>query len=409
MLRSPSAAESENEKGKTKGSNAKVSDYNPPPDVANDKPSPQTLFTDLGSPPPPLPSIFLPMAGGSSLGARRAFASSLLEPFYGPEAEAMKQKGIKTLDEGVVGYSIDLAPLRGQSAAPGRLNVSPSNGVTDIVEGGGVGAESPIPLIQTSLNPLTPSKPRLVNSTDGPHEILRYITQVGVDVFDAAWAQRLAGWGVGLDFQFPMREGPKEEGKRLIGHNLYAETYAFDFGTIADNFRGGVPATEEDNRPICTCAACSPLTPLDQDQLRHGVDSPEHSEESAPTIRKHHTRAYIHHLLQTHEMSAHTLLAMHNLTVLDRFFEGIRGVLGSLAPALSPESATVPSETEIEDGGMQKWMEEVDRFCRIYDEAKSGELFECARGDWRDVDRARGKGRLAREREKEMREEKIQN
>jgi queuine tRNA-ribosyltransferase len=89
-------------------------------------------------------------------------------------------------------------------------------------------------------------------------------------------------------------------------------------------------------------------------------------------------------------MGAHTLLAMHNLTVLDRFFEGIREVLGALA--LSSD----------EDEGEKGWMEEVDRFCRMYDEVKSRELVECAERDWRDVDRARGKGRLARERQAEI-------
>ena len=101
-------------------------------------------------------------------------------------------------------------------------------------------------------------------------------------------------------------------------------------------------------------------------------------------------------------MSAHTLLAMHNLTVLDRFFEGIREILGSLASASPLKSATASGVAEIEDGRIQKWTEEVDRFCQMYDEMKSREY-------WRDVDRARGKGRLAREKEKEMREEEIQN
>ena len=105
------------------------------------------------------------MAGGSSLGARRAFASSRLEPFYGPEVEAMKQIGIKNLDEGVVGYSFDLAPLREQSSAQECLNGSSSKG--NVGEVGGSLPIDLIPLIQTSLIPLTPSKPHLINSTDG--------------------------------------------------------------------------------------------------------------------------------------------------------------------------------------------------------------------------------------------------
>jgi hypothetical protein len=124
--------------------------------------------------------------------------------------------------------------------------------------------------------------------------------------------------------------------------------------------------------------------------------------------KHHHTRAYIHHLLQTHEMSAHTLLAMHNLTVLDRFFGGVREVLGVLGSSPSASGAT-PAEAEIEDEKMKKWTEEVDRFCENYDEMKSKQVFERARSDWKDVDRARGKGRLAREKEKQMKEGDIPN
>jgi hypothetical protein len=37
-------------------------------------------------------------------------------------------------------------------------------------------------------------------------------------------------------------------------------------------------------------------------------------------------------------MSAHALLVMHNLAVLDRFFEGVRGVIGSLSAEESIET-----------------------------------------------------------------------
>lgn len=322
----------------------------------------------------------------------------------------MKHRGIKTLDEGVVGYSFDLAPLRGL-AVPRREAVNrtfskevcpeetsaPNSAFQSFLTPSST-FQSLIPLIQTSLTPLTPSKPRLINSTDGPHEILRYITQVGVDVFDAAWAQRLAGWGVGLDFEFPVRGNRRQEG-RSLGHNLYDDSYALDFGTIADCYRGAVPApvsnSEENKRPICTCAACSPL---EQEQLRHGVDSPEYTlipDQIAPTMHNHHTRAYIHHLLQTHEMGAHALLSMHNLTVLDRFFEGVRGVLSS---------TTAPSQDDDEETKIKGWIAEVDLFCQTYDEAKSEEMIERAKRDWKIVDHARGKGRLARERGKETSE-----
>ena len=41
------------------------------------------------------------MAGGTSIPARKAFAESLLEKLYGPEAEAIKP--FEKLDDGVVG------------------------------------------------------------------------------------------------------------------------------------------------------------------------------------------------------------------------------------------------------------------------------------------------------------------
>jgi len=90
-----------------------------------------------------------------------------------------------------------------------------------------------------------------------------------------------------------------------------------------------------------------------------------------------YTRAYVHHLLHTHEMAAHTLLALHNLAVLDAFFAGVRRVLSEQPEAFS---------------------QEITRFEQIYDE-KLGVLAE-ARKTWTEVSLARGKGRLAREREK---------
>ena len=155
-----------------KRSRAEADPHSPP-----SNPVPPSIL----DPPPPFPPIFLPMAGGSSLGARRAFASSLLEPFYGPEVEAMKQIGIKNLDEGVVGYSFDLAPLREQSSAQECLNGSSSKG--NVGEVGGSLPIDLIPLIQTSLIPLTPSKPRLVNSTDGPHEMDNHTTTMPIRIY----------------------------------------------------------------------------------------------------------------------------------------------------------------------------------------------------------------------------------
>ena len=86
---------------------------------------------------------------------------------------------------------------------------------------------------------------------------------------------------------------------------------------------------------------------------------------------------------------------MHNLSVVDRFFADIRNVLGR--------------------DGVDKFTEEVQKFRERYDDDEalgdatedSGEVETVggivgkeAKSDWTSVDRARGKGRLAREKEK---------
>jgi hypothetical protein len=143
--------------------------------------------------------------------------------------------------------------------------------------------------------------------------------------------------------------------------------------------------------------ACSPVSP--RIQLKHSqVD--EHVPDPATPLEHQpaHTRAYIHHLLHTHEMSAHALLTAHNLSVVDRFFADIRDVL--------------------ERDGVEKFREEVQKFGDWYDDDEvvgattqdpggadeaqvvGGIVGREAKRDWATVDKARGKGRLARDKEK---------
>ena len=134
----------------------------------------------------------------------------------------------------------------------------------------------------------------------------------------------------------------------------------------------------------------------DEHLIRHGVDSdawisgqatsttpPTDSAATAPSktqpaFNPPHTRAYIHHLLHTHEMSAHALLVSHNLAVVEAFLRSIRTTLQT-----APET----------------FDEEISRFLETF--AESSELVNTAARDWRTVDVARGKGRLGREKEKE--------
>ena len=301
------------------------------------------------------------MAGGTSIPARKAFAENLLEKLQGREAEAIKP--LEKLDDGVVGYSFDLVPLRQSLDAQHQKANDSTPPNTDHL----------IPLLESSLVVLPITKLRLINSSKSPHEILKLISIIGIDLFDAQWAQQAADIGVALDFQFPVRGNKQQD----IGHNLYDSKFSLDFNPLANVFRGAFAGDVD--LPICSCAACSPISP--STQIFHGVDTPSNDEpKSNPQYKPHFTRAYIHHLLHTHEMAAHALLAMHNLQVLSAFFAGIRQVLTSSTS--------------------ENWTKEVNKFTNMYDE--SLDVFDAARSSWKEVDLARGKGRLVREKEKTM-------
>ena len=326
------------------------------------------------------------LAGGVNPSARQAFSQALTETLFGTEAEQVKP--LKSLDDAIAGYTFDLVPLRKAL----KQDTEADNTL--------------VYLVQTSLRPLPFGKPRIVNSVRGPQDVLQLISTTGVDLFDSQWAVDLAAFGVALDFTFPVplsSTGPpptrsRSNGKTDIGHNLYNGEYAADFNRLSTLFLDGRSISTGVVAPgqrWCPCAACSPVSP--RIQLKHSqVD--EHVPDSSPRYQPAHTRAYIHHLLHTHEMSAHALLTMHNLSVVDQFFTDIRSVL--------------------ERDGVEKFTEEVQKFGGWYDgdevvgdaarglgelgevEIVGGVMGREAKSDWAFVDKARGKGRLARDKEK---------
>jgi hypothetical protein len=317
-------------------------------------------------------NVLVPLAGSHDVRARRAFSEGLVEPLYGKDAELVAP--LRTLDEGVSGYVLDLVPLKMSLTGTESSHIS----------------EATVKLFQESLAPLPPQKLRVVHSPESPHEVLRLIRDVGIDLLDAPWAQRAADLGVALDFRFPVMEAVpaagqpcspplyRNNGKRDIGHNLFSNSYAHDHSRLASLFLDAaswsqVPNHEETRDLVCPCAACSPLTR--QEYIVHSAADtfrPAESPEPNPPF----IRSYLHHLLHTHEMSSHALLVMHNLTVVDRFFAGIRRTL-----------------TEPE--GEARFRKEVERFHDRYDEQLT--VFDEARAQWAKVEKERGKGRLARE------------
>lgn len=332
------------------------------------------------------------MAGGTNLAARDAFSDSLLELLHGKEAEVIQP--LKCLNDGVAGYVFDLVPLRlslvieTTSAQIPPLDTLDTMTAPTAVQNI-IGTSQITPLLEASLKSLPVNKLRLVNSAVSPHEILRLVRDIGVDLFDAHWAQRAADIGVALDFRFPVPDTDSIQAKgrkRDLGHNLYDPVYAHDFGQLADCFVDGASSSDNNDTSgkqqqyVCPCAACSPLPP--STHISHSsIDFESYQTSPSACFLPPFTRAYLHHLLHTHEMSSHSLLVMHNLSVFDAFLSGMRTILAG------------------PDGSVARYSAEVDRFVGTYDETMA--VFDAARKDWTAVEMARGKGRLARERVKQ--------
>ncbi|EKM55647.1 uncharacterized protein PHACADRAFT_256422 [Phanerochaete carnosa HHB-10118-sp] len=322
-------------------------------------------------------NVLVHLAGAHDARARQAFSEGLVEKMYGKDAELVVP--LKTLDEGLSGYILDLAHLKASLAGSGTPDPH----------------EVMFELCKASLTPLPVQKLRIAHTPTSPHEALRLIENVGIDLLDAPWAQQAADLGIALDFRFPVSPlipelaqacSPpvqREGSGRDIGHNLFSSAYAHDHSRFASSFLDAaftsrLPDGHEANSLVCTCMACSPTT-TPECVAHSSVDSLGPANSPSPNLP--YTRAYVHHLLHTHEMSSHTLLAMHNLTVVDRFFADIRKVLS-------------------EHNGKLRFQEAAKRFLEEYDERFV--VFDEARAQWAKVERERGKGRLNRDKDSDV-------
>ncbi|KAI5477190.1 hypothetical protein MNV49_006634 [Pseudohyphozyma bogoriensis] len=271
-------------------------------------------------------AVFAPLVGGSSPAGRELFVKLL-----SAETEVV---------DAISGWTLDVATALGPSTQPDPLAI-PS-------------------LFNTSLSPLSPSKPRTVLSAAGPHDVLRLVRDVGIDCFVDEWSSRCSTDGCALDFDFPVdpnrsREAKKDvtTGKTDVGYSLFDTKHVGSF------------------LPLST----SPL----------GQPSGPHPFGSEPP-----TRAYVHHLLQTHELTAHVILAIHNTLVMHNFFASIRTLLAS-------------STSDV-------FEKEVEKFFEAYAECTpfSGGNYECmeeAKVELDRIDELRGKGSLAEKRKADRLEE----
>lgn len=144
--------------------------------------------------------------------------------------------------------------------------------------------------LEASFEGLPDRLVKTVLCPNGPHEILRLIDQHGVDLFMDEWSSWCSHLGVALDFTFPAADVAGGDGPRPLGYSLFDEFYATQF------------------------------TPLPSPNLAALLEGTY----GAEALGDIPTRAYVHHLLHTHEMGAHVLLAMHNTCVMHLFMAEVR-------------------------------------------------------------------------------------
>lgn len=303
-----------------------------------------------------LPPIIAPLVGGSDSRAREEFSRSLAEKQ--DSVDTQRSGGFTRLDDGIFGYSVELVDL------PTNLLLNgPSEQEHD-------DQEEFAELLNASLTPLSPSKIRIAHTAPSPHAILQLILTSGFDLFDVPWAMEAADLGIALDIRFPVEKGDtastKQE-KLPIGLNLFEERFSQDFSPLGS---GETMAESWTNKPVYETSK------IIHSSLDH-LQWDDSTRDPSSIASRPFTRAYIHHLLHTHEMGAYALLQLHNRAVIHEFFNGIRDHLSQ--------------------GGKDKFRESVVEFYAKYDSPQA--LFEGARLHWKEVELARGKGRLKRERD----------
>ncbi|KAK3839031.1 MAG: tRNA-guanine(15) transglycosylase-like protein [Linnemannia gamsii] len=137
--------------------------------------------------------------------------------------------------------------------------------------------------VQTSLDHLPSEKPKLVYGIHAPEDVLEAVT-MGIDLFDTSYPFQLTEDGkASLYYYGPRPAGQdKSNSQTLRSINLWDDEHGDKFVPILNG---------------CGCYACKD---------------------------NKHTRAYINHLLKTHEMLATVLLMGHNMFQYSQFFALVR-------------------------------------------------------------------------------------
>jgi queuine tRNA-ribosyltransferase subunit QTRTD1 len=145
------------------------------------------------------------------------------------------------------------------------------------------GEEESCKMISTVISHIDETKPRMINTKGDPMSILRDVSN-GIDLFCTSFLDTVTNLGCALTWNLPTLNTndhvPERQHSDQVMILLRGQEFISDPSPLVKG---------------CQCFSC-----------------------------KHHTKAYIYHLLNTHEMLGVTLLQIHNMYHYTLFFEQIR-------------------------------------------------------------------------------------
>ncbi|NXN98064.1 QTRT2 ribosyltransferase, partial [Rhinopomastus cyanomelas] len=181
--------------------------------------------------------------------------------------------------------------------------------VLDGFQGCAMAKETKLKLIASVTAELPEDKPRIIHGMSKPDEVIECIER-GVDIFESFFPFQVTERGCALVFSYDFLSDP--------------EATVLNQNRTQDLEKNGA---EEDQGEIAK--ADPEMTPFEI-----SLKDKRYQDDFGPLLEgctcyccQRHTRAYVHHLLITHELLAGVLLMMHNFQHYFSFFSAIRDAL----------------------------------------------------------------------------------
>eukprot|EP00887_Chlorella_sp_A99_P007224 scaffold2.g7224.t1 len=170
-------------------------------------------------------------------------------------------------------------------------------------------------VLEAAIAPLSPGLPRLASTVGAPEEVLEAVTQ-GVDLFDMAYVAEATAGGYAMSFPFPLKDDSSSVPAGSDGGPAGAAEHASAAG--ASGGGSGLAGRADGG------GGCEDASKINLWGLAYREDGRPPVPGCACYTCRTHSRAYVHHLLHTHEMTAQVLLEVHNTHHYLAFFAAIR-------------------------------------------------------------------------------------